>query len=128
MTTFQTYCDQVFCVENCALCLSNYFCEKCNTGYYVTSNGYCSTAKPPITKCPENCLHCSSKSNCTLCSYGYNIQNGFCLPNIPLPSFCNAAFYPNMCQVCNPGYMTNIAHSCVPIPTFSCNVANCYNC
>ena len=128
MTTSQTYCAQVFCVSNCASCLSNYFCEKCNTGYYLTSDGYCSTTKPSVTTCPDNCISCTSSDVCTLCAYGYNIQNGACLPNVPLSSNCMVGFYPNMCQVCQSGYMVNMAYACMAVPTFSCNVTNCWSC
>ena len=33
-----------------------------------------------------------------------------------------------MCQVCQKGYMINMAYSCMEVPTFSCNVTNCWSC
>ena len=112
MTTTQTYCAKVFCADNCETCYQNYTCQVCNSGYYVNNEGNCMLGS--TQSCSTNCLNCESMTECNLCGYGFNVQNGYCVPNIPLTSVdnCMVAFYDGMCQMCTSGYMIDPQYQC----------------
>lgn len=129
MTTIETYCAKVFCVDNCQTCFQNYTCNLCNAGYYPASNGEC--VEGTQTNCPDNCVNCNQTSGwCNICAYGYNVQGGKCALNVPLVSLndCQIAFYEGMCKMCMNGYMVSPTFQCTEAPDITCNVTNCYQC
>ena len=64
----QTYCEM--CSSNCKKCSSNFVCQICNEGFYVTDYGVC-------FECHETCKECTSsyENNCTQCYDGFLFQN-----------------------------------------------------
>jgi len=75
------------CNENCLECASNFKCQKCVQGYYLSLNGTCSRVCPKgsvatedmnCESCPELCEYCSSLNHCIICMFGTLNYNGSC--------------------------------------------------
>ena len=82
--------DPVKCSTNCLECTSATKCTKCNSGYYLTSSGTCSS-------CPANAT-CDGTITFK-CASGYYLSNGKCT-TCPLNATCtNGTSF-----ICKTGY------------------------
>ena len=67
---------QADCPDDCASCSSEYFCTRCEDGYYApTASGksrYCSACQSP-------CQTCDSPALCTSCQSGYSLDGSSCV-------------------------------------------------
>lgn len=82
--------DPVTCSSNCLECTSATKCTKCNSGYYLTSSGTCSS-------CPANAT-CDGTITFK-CASGYYLSNGKCT-TCPLNATCtNGTSF-----ICKTGY------------------------
>ena len=67
-----------FCQDqNCNICKTAGYCDKCKLGYYKV-NGKCTSCKK------ENCLRCdysTDSSKCSICMNNYDLINGNCVFN-----------------------------------------------
>lgn len=50
-------CTPLNCASNCNTCYINNTCQRCNSGYYIASDGTCSQTSTSNTSLPINCIY-----------------------------------------------------------------------
>jgi len=92
------------CTANCQTCAIPATCDKCNAGYFESSN--------TCLNCPSNCDTCTSGTACnpTGCKTGYAYSSSSCTPICA--SNCNACTTPGTCTTCRNGYILTDAKKC----------------
>lgn len=119
------------CGVRCSACSTSVQCSTCSTGYYLNTNGSCST-------CLENCRVCSG-SVCTQCEDPYVLVDGTCqlctilnaaaCSSLTTVTKCSSSYYSagtycgscilhckvcansTICQQCDEGYLLQYQNS-----------------